>query len=181
MELQLLEIHAEGIAHREAFIRLYEDAFPRLERKPVSSLEKTFAEGKNQIFALAEEERFVGLAVVMSNGKCRLLDYLAIEPALRDRGYGSAALGLLLERYSSLPFVVEIERSDESAADNAERMRRREFYLRNGMESSGVFVRLFHVDYELLCANGCVGYGEYSGLLSDCMGRRIGTVLREIK
>ncbi len=180
MELKFLEIHSAGKAYRDRLYALYEATFPRMERKPVSSLEKTFSEGKNKILAITEGEDFVGLAVVMSDGRVNLLDYLAIEPTKRDRGYGGFALRYLLREYADRPFVVEIERPDEKAGDNAERLRRRAFYLFNGMESSGVCVWLFHVEYELLCANGSVSYAEYRRLLTDCMGTRVKPFLREL-
>ena len=180
MELQFSEIHDAGRAYRDRLFALYEATFPRAERKPVSSLEKTFSEGKNKILAITEGEDFVGLAVVMTDGRLNLLDYLAIDPAKRDRGYGGYALRHLLREYADRPLVVEIERPEEGAADNAQRLRRRAFYLANGMEGSGVCVRLFHVDYELLCANGKVGYEEYHRLLTDCMGARVKPFLREL-
>lgn len=181
MELRFLEIHAEGRPYREKLIRLYENSFPRLERKPVSSLERTFAEGKNAILAIADGEEFIGLAILMTDGRCTLLDYLAIEPEKRDRGYGGQALRRLLSEYDQRPFIVEIERLDESAEDNEQRLRRREFYLRNGMESSGVCVWLFQVEYELLCANGSVDYEAYRTLLTDCMGGRVKPFLHQVK
>ena len=180
MELQFLEIHDTGKAYQDRLFALYEASFPRMERKPVGTLEKTFSEGKNKILAITEGEDFVGLAVVMSDGRLNLLDYLAIEPARRDRGYGGCALRHLLAEYADRPFVVEIERADEKAADNAERLRRRAFYLSNGMESSGVCVWLFHVEYELLCANGKIGYEAYRRLMADCMGARVKPFLREL-
>lgn len=180
MELQFLEIHTEGRVYRERLFALYDASFPRLERKPVSSLEKTFEEGKNKILAITEGEDFIGLAILMTNGRLTLLDYLAIVPEKRDRGYGGCALRRLLESYTALPFVVEIERVDPAAADNAERLRRRAFYLSNGMESSGVCVWLFHMEYELLCANGSVSYADYRRLLTDCMGARVKHFLREL-
>lgn len=180
MDLRLLEIHSEGKAYRDELFALYEDTFPRVERKPVSSLEKTCAEGKMKILAVCEGEEFVGLAVLMTDGSLLLLDYLAILPEKRNLGYGGAVLHRLLEEYNACPLAVEIERIDPSAEDNRERMSRRAFYLRNGMKSSGVFVWLFHMEYELLCANGEVSYESYRSLLTHCMGNRMKPFLRKI-
>ena len=181
MSLQFLEIHGPGKVYRDALYALYERSFPRLERKPVSSLERTFSEGKSKILAVTEDEDFIGLAVLMTDGRCTLLDYLAIEPDKRDRGYGSQVLRRLLTEYNERPLLVEIERADERAADNADRLRRRDFYLRSGMESSGVCVWLFHVEYELLCANGSVSYEQYRALLTHCMGGRVGAFLHQLR
>ncbi len=181
MELKLLEIHGEGRAYREDFLRLYEASFPRMERKPVTSLDKTFAEGRNRVLAVTDGGEFVGLAVVMTDGEVTLLDYLAIAGDKRNKGYGAAVLQRLLAEYADRPFLVEIERIDESAPDNAARIKRRSFYLRNGLESSGVFVWLFHMEYELLCAHGRAGYPEYRKLLTSCMGSRIKPFLRQLE
>ena len=181
MDLQYLEIHDRGKAYRERLYKLYESSFPRLERKPISTLEKTFEQGKNKILAITEGEDFVGLAVVMTDGKLNLLEYLAIEPEKRNRGYGGRALRHLLAAYAERPLVVEIERPDEKAADNADRLRRRAFYLSNGMESSGVCVWLFHMEYELLCANGKLSYEDYRQMLVSCMGARVKAFLRHME
>lgn len=181
MEVKLLEIHGEGRAYRDEFIALYENAFPRFERKPVSSLEKTFSEGKNQLLAVTVGKEFVGLAVVMTDGYATLLDYLAIAENQRNKGYGAQVLKTLISQYASLPFLVEIERLDSAAQDNSMRIKRRNFYLHNGMESTGAFVWLFHVEYELLCANGKAGYEEYRKLLLSCMGKRMKPFLRKLE
>lgn len=181
MELTFLDIHAGGEQYREELLRLYEASFPRMERKPVSSLERTCAEGKMRILAICADGAFAGLAILMSDGKARLLDYFAILPEKRNRGIGGMALRALLEQFADLPFIVEIERTDESAEDNEQRLRRRAFYLRNGMESSGAFVWLFQVEYELLCANGSIRYADYRSLLCHCMGNRMKPFLHQIE
>ena len=50
---------------------------------------------------------------------------------------------------------------------------RKAFYLRNGFESSGIFVNVKGCDYELLCLNGKITYEEYQKVLEASMGERL--------
>ena len=62
-----------------------------------------------------------------------LLDYFAVDDNQRNNGAGSSALRMLLERYLGKRFLLEIEAPDIPSENTPERIRRKAFYLRNGM------------------------------------------------
>lgn len=145
---------------------LYEGSFPKSEKKPFGMMTAKQKEGLYEILAIEDERgNFCGLAIMILAGGLVLLDYFAIDPRCQGSGMGSAALLELRERYGSDKIVVEIERTtgaEAEAAENArERIRRKAFYLRNGMVPVGFLVNLFGVEMEVLTFGRELTFAEY--------------------
>ena len=83
-----------------------------------------------------------------------MLDYLAVDPRARSSGIGTEALKLLQATYADRGFFVEIESPFEEVSDKQDRIRRRAFYRRCGLEPLGVMAVVFGVKMELL-GRGC--------------------------
>ncbi len=171
--MKFVNVLKEGAQYLEDLRQLYESAFPELEKKPFSRMEELSREGKMRMFALIDEDRFVGLAICMESGSLALLDYFAIHPDFRCYGYGGKAVRELLEEYQGKRFIFEIEIQDEHADNAVDRRRRKDFYLRNGLKETGVFVNLFHVDFELITPDGKVTFEEYKKILTDVLGEEM--------
>lgn len=164
---------------------LYESAFPKSEKKPFRMILKGRQKGSYEIFALeGEAGEFLGLAITMCCGELVLLDYFAIEPEHREKGVGSQALKALQQRYSGKKFLLEIEstvgleekgqntRDDNSAigADEAaRRLRRKAFYMRNGMAPMDFLVNLFGVEMELMTYECSVTFEEYHTIFEQLL------------
>ena len=128
---------------------LYEEAFPRAERKPFRIIRKRVRQGLAHILIL-DEDGPKGLAITMEAGGSVLLDYFAVDPAHRGRGCGGRALDLLRLRYADRVFFLEIEALDPDAPNYDQRVRRKRFYQAHGMVDTGARIRLFGVPMELL-------------------------------
>ncbi|MCD7766745.1 MAG: GNAT family N-acetyltransferase [Lachnospiraceae bacterium] len=125
---------------------LYQRAFPDNERKPFSLIERKASMGEMEILLIREERKRIGFAVVAYAEHLVLLDYFAIDERWRDQGYGSMALELLEGLYSDRQMFLEIEKAGVSLLAG----RRKAFYLRNGMQETGIDVEMFGVKMELL-------------------------------
>lgn len=141
---------------------LYRTAFPKAERKPFWMIRRKKKLGESDVWYFEEDGRFKGLATTVNDaGGKILLDYFAVTGKDRGKGNGGKMLKLILKQYEGRNLFGEIELADENATNNAERIRRKAFYLRNGLVALGVKVNLFGVDMELL-SNGCqVTFEEY--------------------
>lgn len=153
----------------ECVRKLYEESFPKSEKKPFSMILKKRAEGFFDILAIEDEKgQFCGLAIMLLSGGLALLDYLAIAPEYQGGGAGSNTLRELRERYGDEKIVVEIETTLGEAAEKAEnteeRLRRKAFYLRNGMVPMDFLVELFGVKMEILTFGRTVTFEEYYGI-----------------
>lgn len=153
----------------EEVFKLYNDSFPFDERIPWERLYHSLADDRI-MQAYYEEDRLIGLTCVFLHENLVYLSYLAIIPALRNHGYGSKVLKHLQDEYPDHPFVIDIEEALPEADNYEERVRRRNFYIHNGYQSTGIFYHFYHVDYELLSHNGLVTKEMFHNLIRKHWG-----------
>lgn len=147
--------------------KLYLRAFPASERKPFFIIRKKQAEGSMEILSIEDDNgNFLGLAITILYNDIVLLDYFAIDDNRRNSGAGSSALHLLFEKYSGKRFLLEIEAPDIPSKNTAERIRRKAFYLRNGMTVMPFRVNLFGIEMEILTNGPEVSFEEYHSIFT---------------
>lgn len=162
--------------------KLYESSFPKSEKKPFEFMRKKQKEGYFDMLAIEEEEgKFCGLAIMLLAGGWVLLDYLAIDPGCQGTGLGSRTLAALQERYGKERIVVEIEstiRDAEDSGNGRERLRRKAFYLRNGMVPMGFLVDLFGVEMEVLTFDSQITFEQYHGIYAEVLPEEMAEKVR---
>ncbi len=149
--------------HWEAIRTLYERAFPASEKKPFPLMLQKEKEGSMEFLAiLSESGDFCGFIINILHADLLLLDYFAIAEEKRGCGIGSQGLALLRQRYPHRRLLLEIEDPNEMGAANLqERIRRRDFYRRNGWNPMPYTVSLFGVPMQVLCPGETVDFPEY--------------------
>ncbi len=148
---------------------LYEEAFPANERKPFSVLENNRRRGMTDILAIYDGE-FLGLVITAGYKDMVLIDYFAVDEGKRGGGIGGRAIELIRQRYAGKRVFLEIELPDVSFANNEQRVRRKGFYLRNGLKDSGIAVNVYNTDMELLVFSENISFEEYEALYKEAMG-----------
>ena len=141
--------------------RLYKEAFPLCERKPFGIIKAMAKKGKTDLWYLEDEDGFAGLCATINGPDVILIDYLAVARKRRGTGVGTRMLSALLEPYRDYGVFLEIEELDEAAENSKERVRRRDFYLRQGFVPMETFVNLFGVNMELLGVGCQLSFDEY--------------------
>lgn len=132
---------------------LYQKSFPANEKKPFSLILRTYQKKRTDVWYLTYKERFAGLAITINSQDTILLDYFAISPSMRSYGIGSRVLRSMQKHYAPKGLLIEIESCIPGVPNLAERSRRKEFYLKNGMSPLNIDVVLFGVEMELLGYN----------------------------
>ena len=150
--------------------KLYREAFPAQEQKPFFLLKALHRKGKAEILYLWDGD-FRGLAITLLFKDLVLLDYFAVSEGERGKGYGSAAIAAILERYRGKRVLIEIESPDDHAENNAQRLQRRRFYLRNGFTDLALPVCVYGTDFELLANQCSVTYDEYVSIYRFTIGK----------
>lgn len=161
--------------HLRYLKRLYKSAFPRYERKPFWLIRRKVKQGEMDLWVVEEAGKPVGMASVMLAEALVLIDYFAIDDGRRGGGLGSRALSLLKEQYGDKGILLEIETLDETAKNLEQRVSRKRFYLRNGMEETGLRLSVFGNRLELLCWN-CqegVSFDAYKEIYQRALGKRL--------
>lgn len=159
---------------------LYQDAFPKEERKPYQVMEEKQREGKMEIWAIVKEEKleFCGLAITILYKDLVLLDYFAICSEKRGTGIGSEVLAMLKEKYADRCLFLEIESTGKNAGElSAEeqqvRQKRKCFYHQNGIKDTGLEAVLYGVSMEVLSAGRTIDFKEYLELYVDIFGKKV--------
>lgn len=150
--------------------RTYLESFPKSERKPFGLMKQKARQGVMDLLIILEKGRPVGLAVTVLYQDLVLLDYFAVHRSCRGQNYGSAALQLLKEIYHGKRLILEIEQPDEDAPNQEERIRRKQFYLKNGMVETGLRVCVFQVPMEVLTDGTHITYDEYHRIYQETIG-----------
>lgn len=166
--MQLVQANKEQLKQIKA---LYKSAFPREERPPFWVLTRNARKGRVEILAI-EEDGFGGLVITAQHKDLVLLQFFAVSPEKRGAGIGSKSLSVIRERYPDKRFFLEIETLKEDADNYEERVRRKRFYLRNGMHETSMVVLLFGVELEILTDGSEVSYEEYQELYRQILGKR---------
>lgn len=164
-------IRAKGIKQWMKVHRLYKTAFPAYERKPFPMILKAAGKGRADVWTVAEDGEFIGTAITMNAGDKVLLDYFAISDSKRGSGYGSTALRLLQEYYRDKKFFLEIETVYTDAKNLDERIRRKKFYLSNGMTEMKLMAKVFGTKLEVLGYGCCLTFDEYRNVYRSAYGK----------
>ena len=166
--MELIEIKENKDFNRAK--ALYREAFPAEERAPFFILKSRAKRGKADFWQLADGEERAGFAYVISRGDLSYLYYFAVEPSLRGKGCGTAALDLLKERYAGNRLFLALETPGGNAENEAQRVRRHAFYRRCGFEDLPGRIREAGVVYSVMGIGGAVCPDEYNGMIDGYLG-----------
>lgn len=148
---------------------LYKQAFPIYERKPFAMIYHTFKNGGSDVWCLEENNTFIGLAITLITRDLVLLDYYAIKEEMRGQNYGSKGMKAMFEHYENKRLFVEIESIFDDCDNLDERLKRKHFYLKNGMQECKVLANVYGTDMELL-SNQFVSFEDYYSVYVDVYG-----------
>lgn len=146
---------------------LYQKAFPKSEKKPFAMIRRMHRKGNSDVWRFERDGKFAGIIITINGEKNILLDYLAVEEAQRGTGIGSEILQRMKTHYAGKGVFLEIESVYEDCANKPERVRRKHFYEKCGMESMEVFVWLFGVKMELMSFGCKMTYEDYYAFYRD--------------
>ncbi len=129
------------------------EAFPPEEYLAPEKVLELSQKSELDFWGVYDNDRFVGFCVTVLHRSMVYLFFLAITPENRSKGYGSLILSLLSDIYKSYQFTVDFEMVEENAPNYDQRVKRKQFYMKNGFHETGHFLTYFGVSYEILCKN----------------------------
>lgn len=128
---------------------LYLTAFPAIERHPLNELYEGCEKGNCEWLLFTDQNKFIGMAYMILHDDIAFLLYLAVDDPQRNKGYGTKILTTLNELYKGKELILLIESLREKCDNKKIRIRRKGFYLRNGLHDT---------QYVQPCENGMVLY-----------------------
>lgn len=132
--------------------RINNESFPLNERNSIDNLYASGCDGNLDMIGIYADNELIGFFAVRKFRKIRYMAYFAICSEQRSKGIGSQALHLIKEYYPDSQFIIEFEAPDNSCENNAIRLRRRDFYLRNGFFETGWYSFYDETEFEIACS-----------------------------
>ena len=166
---------------RDNIKELYLKAFPKEERKPFSLIVEKQAEGGADMFSIEENGQFAGLAIPAYNDDIVLLVFFAISDTMRGKGCGSKALKLIMDKYRGKRFILEIEDTNAPAPNSDQRIRRKNFYIKNGLINTGLMADVMGVEMEVLGNTNSITFDEYWNVYNKAFGSEISKQIKKVK
>lgn len=160
--------------------RLYKAAFPANERAPMWLLAMKSENENVDFWGLYADGKWAGLAYVISEGSASYLFYLAVSERFRGKGIGSRALQSIIMQYGDQRLFLALEQLDKSADNYGERLRRRDFYLKNGLKPLPLTIREATVTYDVM-GTGDVSPREYESMMKKYLGAASRLVSMDIR
>jgi len=149
---------------------LYTSTFPEAEQAPMWFLLRRAKKDHVEFNAYYDGDVLAGFTYLISHETLTLVMYIAIDANHRSKGYGSQIMNYIREAYPNNRIILNIEMEDENSENNAQRKKRKQFYIRNGYGSSGIFLEMKGVTYEALISNGDCTVREFLALNKKFMG-----------
>ncbi|WP_304678086.1 GNAT family N-acetyltransferase [uncultured Limosilactobacillus sp.] len=118
---------------------VYQTVFPKNERLPLSFLQMRAKAGKAEFCSIYDQHEWVGFFYTVFDQRIAYIFFLAIDPYCHSKGYGSATLTAIKKRYSNKLIMLSTERIDPAATNNRQRIRRHQFYAKNGFVKTGFY------------------------------------------
>lgn len=134
--------------------RIYFDSFPKNERMPFPMMVAMSKLWNTDFLAFYEGDTLCGFVYLAHNSKIVFVMFLAVDKTLRSKGYGSAILQEIENKYPDKKIIISIEPCDKKAPDIELRTRRKDFYMRNGYQETGYMMKLNGIVQEIIICNG---------------------------
>lgn len=156
---------------RKKLKELYTSAFPKNERAPFALI---MSKGRGQnadMLAAYDGDTLVGFAYMVCYMDLAYLFYLAIDEPYRGKGYGTAILAEIKNNYRDMRIFLAREMLDKDSNNYAQRVSRRDFYLRNGFQDLPCQIKEASVTYDVMGINGNISANDYDKLITAWSGR----------
>lgn len=160
---------------------LYKKAFPIAERKSFSRIVRQQKENITEVLTISKNGQYKGLIITVLYKDIVLLDYFAISDRFRGEALGTETLKIFKERYPNKRLVLEIEIPEENAPNNAQRLSRKNFYLRNGINETDISnINAYGVKLQTLAFNEPITYAEYMEMCVLSLGKKVAKRFKRI-
>ena len=164
MENRMKELRAQSVNRKNSkqVCKIYYDAFAKKDRMPFWMMRAMAKMKHTKLLAFYYGNELVGFVYMAVVYPLNFVMFLAVDVELRSQGYGGGMLNYIQAMYPDHKIIISIERCDDLAAENrTERLRRKEFYLRNGFQETGFLVELGSETQEVIVKNGAFDGEEF--------------------
>ena len=146
-------------------VELMFTAFPPEERIPIWVLNLLSKKRNVNFNAWYDNQEFCGITYTIESEKMIFLLYFAVNTQQRSKGYGSRIIEEIKKIAGEREIILNVEKPDEYAENNAQREQRIAFYERNGFYQSSFNLSIEGTEYLVFSTNVVSDIKEFNGIL----------------
>ena len=154
------------MAGYKAVSLLQKTAFPESEQMPLVIMHILALRKGIDYTAYYDGCLFCGITYTVVTRMDVFVLYLAVDDAVRSKGYGSEILSLLKEKYPDKQISLNVEPPDKEADNIEQRIKRIAFYERNGFLLTGYRAKDFSHEYLIMSTAHNFKIEGYKGALN---------------
>lgn len=141
--------------------KLYRQTFPVIERTPTPLLYILRHRKISRFMAFYEDGAFCGFTFLVIHKSVTFICFLAVSETMRSKGSGSKMLNWIANEYPNNTLVLNIEDVDHHFTNYEQRLRRYNFYAKNGFKDSGYYEGSKRIPYDILYRGETFPMDEY--------------------
>lgn len=130
-------VHTSPDHFEDDVIQLFESSFTEIEKVPISNMERAMLRG-GVLDVFRDKGSLIGFTYSFIDDDKMFFIYFATSPEVRGKGNGKRILKAIRKMYHDKRMFLITEPKDRDAPDLEMRVRRQNYYLRNGCVESGV-------------------------------------------
>ncbi len=143
---------------RNELEKLYLEVFPKEERLDFNLLVAKEKAGKGNFLGLFNNDDLAGMMYYAEYKGIIYIFYFAINPKCQSKGYGKLMLEYMFKKFNEHKIILLVEELDAFAENIEQRIRRKNFYLRNGFAENEQFLKALGIKFELIHRQGRTAY-----------------------
>ncbi|MFR5797252.1 MAG: GNAT family N-acetyltransferase [Oscillospiraceae bacterium] len=176
MSITLKQVNKKSADYKK-IKELYKKAFPVNERAPFFVLSSKAKKPNVDFWGIYSDKKWAGLMYVVNEADLSYIFYFAVSETERGKGCGSGALQAAKDKYAGQKIFLSIEQLDEEAENYDQRVKRKQFYERNGFKDLNLKLKEASVTYDLLGIGGTVDAKEYERLMGKYLGKLLSKLI----
>ncbi|CAD0145021.1 MULTISPECIES: GNAT family N-acetyltransferase [Streptococcus] len=130
--------------------KLYLKAFPAEKRLPFFFFMTKTKDENVDFLSIYDDDSWISMIYLVKHDKLTFISYFAIDDSLRSKGYGGQVLEEIKKKYSNYAICLTFEKIDSSATNNEQRIKRKDFYKRNGFDKFNFYIKEAGIMYEFI-------------------------------
>lgn len=153
--------------------RLFISAFPKEERPPFYALKRKLKTGEAKMCVAKDNGNFIGFIHLVCFKDLIYLFFFAIQDEFRGKGYGSKVIKTLIAQNPDKRIFLAREPLDDTADNNAQRISRRQFYMRNGFTDLPIHIVEADYVFDAMGVNCQISAKDYLDLMLNWGGKSL--------
>ena len=150
---------------------LFLSAFPEDERPPADYYFKSFLNTDNQLLGFYDNNKFIGFISTVNYDDICYIFFLAVIEKERNKGYGSKMLSEMKNMFQDKVILLCYEEVDKKYQDYEKRLKRADFYKKNGFVDNELTTNEFGVIFQTVYyGKHKVSFTDYQNIFSKGFG-----------